>query len=93
MYDSPARWTPIEVKGKDKCNPGSLRNLTLNSYLSNIFLVGGQRSVIQNNGNIFKFDLLTNKWSMCACVDGEGHPLNVALDSHSTIVYSRINLI
>lgn len=88
MYDQPATWTPLEVRHNKQCNPGSLRNHSLCSYKSNLILVGGQKNVVDNNSSIYRFDLLSNSWSICKCFDQQSKPFNFALDSHSAIVHS-----
>ena len=46
LYDTPLSWKLIQVKNAKENSPGSLRNHTLTSHLSNLILVGGQKNVI-----------------------------------------------
>lgn len=43
---------------------------------------------MENNKDIYRFDLLTNSWSICKCIDEKGKKFNLALDSHASVVYS-----
>lgn len=53
------QWHEITQKGK---LPGKLRYHTLISYLNYILCVGGQRSQIENNSDIFCFNLQNQTW-------------------------------
>ena len=91
MYDMPASWKSIIPKNSKICNPGPLRNHTISCYKSNLVLVGGQRNVVDNNQDIYRFDLLSNTWSKCKCVEEDsGKPFNLGIDSHCSIVFSKV---
>lgn len=89
LYDRPAAWRSLENKAKST-PPGALRNHTLTPYLSNLILAGGQRNVVENNAEIYRYDLLTNRWSICQCLDAKGKKFPLALDSHAAIIHSTL---
>ena len=91
LYDQPVTWKRLD-KVSDLCYPGALQNHTLSCHLSNLILVGGQRNVLENNKDIYGYDLITNKWSICECIDQNGKNLKVNLDSHTSIVYRKYRL-
>jgi hypothetical protein len=90
LYDQPASWLSLQPKQIKALRPPGLRNHTLNSYLSNLLLVGGQKNVVDNNGEIYRYDLLSNSWTVCNCQDSKGKKLALALDSHSSFIYSKL---
>lgn len=53
-------WRQIEQKGK---LPGKLRYHTLTSYLCYLLCIGGQRSQVQNNEEVYCFNLKSETWS------------------------------
>ena len=46
LHQSPSSWRTITAKNLKTCNPGPLRNHTLNSYYSQLILIGGQKNVV-----------------------------------------------
>jgi hypothetical protein len=44
--------------------------------------------VVENSAVVYRFDLLTGRWSVVQCRDGNGNKLALALDSHAAVVYS-----
>jgi hypothetical protein len=46
--------------------------------------------VVDNNGEIYRYDLLSNSWTVCNCQDSKGKKLALALDSHSSFIYSKL---
>lgn len=86
------QWHQIVQKGKI---PGKLRYHTLTSYLCYILCVGGQRSQVQNNKEIFYFNLQNQMWSKLEIVP-EDPALNekdvkesLGRDSHCSVVYGK----
>lgn len=88
LYELPASWKRLDDQSSKSCYPGALQNHTMNSYLSNLILIGGQKNVLENNEDIYRFDLLSQTWSICKCIDSKGKQLKIALDSHSSVIYS-----
>lgn len=93
MYDEPVIWKTITAKNIKTCNPGPLRNHTLSCYKSNLILIGGQKNVVDNNNQIYRYDLFSQSWSVCKCLSSEGKPFNFAFDSHCAIIHSSYFLI
>lgn len=89
LFDQPASWRSLQPKQIKAIKPPGLRNHTLNSHLSNLLLVGGQKNVVDNNGDIYRFDLLSNTWTVCNCLDSKGKKLAIALDSQTAFTYSK----
>ena len=64
FYSLPTQWNQIIPKSNKFKNPPPLRNHTLCAYKSYLILFGGQKNMLENNNQIYRFDLRTNEWEI-----------------------------
>ncbi len=67
-----------------------MRSHTVCAYKSYLILFGGQKSMLENNQKIYKFDLRTYEWDVVKINSNnkDGNKINIGIDSHAICVHN-----
>lgn len=63
-----------------------MRSHTLCAYKAYLILVGGQKSMLENNKQIYRFDLRTYQWEVVKLK--MNNKVNLGIDSHVAFLYN-----